>query len=72
MSGSSIDYVCVAAAHITPTRQSSDTLVNDGRWAYCRAGVIEGHEWRRVTPVTIEDLRAQARVLEPAGLSARR
>ncbi|MFN2521191.1 MAG: hypothetical protein ABR525_09115 [Candidatus Limnocylindria bacterium] len=71
MTGSRIDYVCVAAAHNTLTLQSSDTLVQDGRWAYCRAGVIEGHEWRRVTPVTIEELRAQARVLEPAGLSAR-
>ena len=70
MSGSYIDYVCVAAAHSATVRDSSDTLVHDGSWAYCRAGVVEGHQWHRVAPVAIEELRAHA-ALEPAAVSAR-
>ena len=72
MSGSSIDYVCVAVEHGAPARDSSDTLVHDGSWAYCRAGVVEGHLWHRVAPVAIEKLRAQTAALELAGVSARR
>ncbi len=69
MSGSCIDYVCVAAAHLEPAKDSSDTLVNEGSWAYCHAGVIEGHEWRRIAPVTIQELRAQSKVREPVALA---
>ena len=71
VSGSSIEYVCVAATHNAPARESSDTLVHEGTWAYCRAGVVDGHKWQRVAPVAIEVLRAHDVEIEPAGVSGR-
>lgn len=69
MSGCLIDYVCVAPAHLAPSKDSSDTLVHDGSWAYCHAGVLDGHEWRRIAPMTIQELRRQSEVPEEVGLA---
>ena len=64
MSGCEIDYVCVAPAHLTPAKDSSDTLLYNGDWAYCHAGVRDGHEWRRIVPMTIEEVRREREVSE--------
>ena len=64
MTGRDIDYVCVAPTHVASTRQSSDTLIHDGCWAYCYAGVADGHEWRRIAPTPIEELRSDSELPE--------
>lgn len=62
-----IDYVCVASAHLASSSDGSDTLFHDGNWAYCHAGVQESHQWRRIPPTTIEELRHGRDVPEGGG-----
>lgn len=63
-----IDYVCVAPTHLA-SKDSSDTLVHQESWAYCHAGVLRGHEWRRIAPTTIQELRRHSEAREPVSLA---
>lgn len=59
--GGSIQFVCIADAHVTAERRSSsDTLtVVSGRWAYCPFDAKgEGHDWQETDGVTLEVLRS--------------
>lgn len=67
MSGCEIDYVCVASAHLASSSDSSDTLFYDGTWAYCHAGVQESHQWRKIAPLTIDELRRRSEAPEALG-----
>ena len=47
-----IGYLC--AAH-RRTGAGALTIVR-GEWAYCAAGVADGHDWQRVAPTSLLDL----------------
>jgi hypothetical protein len=54
-----VTYICVAVAH--PPRLASldfGLTVHLRQWAFCPAGESEGHEWRSVDGILIEELLA--------------
>ena len=52
-----IEFLCTAQHD---GRGDSSVTLEQGAWAYCPAGVTEGHHWSRIDPTAIEKLRAHA------------
>ena len=53
-----IKFVCRNSAH---QRARSDVYspvtLHEGEWAFCPAGVIDGHTWERIEGATLDGLR---------------
>ena len=58
-----IHFRCTAKNHqddqIKHAQPGSPVTFKDGQWAYCPAGLAEGHEWNAVVPAPLETLRRQ-------------
>lgn len=58
------EFICRASVHRISVERSRTELasaspitVHDGKWAYCSAGATEGHDWRRIAPASLADLK---------------
>lgn len=69
MSGTALHFICEAAQH-QPRRKNQDGLssspltIHEGKWAYCRAGLLTGHEWRAIAPTPFEAIKRHVRELQ--------
>jgi hypothetical protein len=52
-----IEYVC-AAQHAR--REEPSVTLEQGSWAYCSWGASTAHQWTRIDPTAVEDLRSPA------------
>lgn len=52
-----IEHLCASPAHQLPDDVESPIVIYAGRWAYCPAGVAEGHDWRATGGKTLATVR---------------
>lgn len=52
-----IEHLCASPAHQLPDDVESPIVTYAGRWAYCPAGVAEGHDWRATGGKTLATVR---------------
>lgn len=70
MSKTAIHFVCQAALHRLTSVSSrtglamSPLTIHEGKWSYCAAGELSGHEWRAIAPTPFELLKRRVRELE--------
>jgi hypothetical protein len=51
-----IEFVCIWKH---ADRGDSSVTVEQGVWAYCAAGALDGHHWTRIDPTTVETVRSR-------------
>jgi hypothetical protein len=51
-----IEFVCIGKHD---SRGDSSVTVEQGVWAYCAAGAVDGHDWTRIDPTAIETVRSR-------------
>ena len=49
-----IEFVCIWKHE---DRGDSTVTVEQGVWAYCAAGAVDGHHWTRIDPTAVETVR---------------
>ena len=58
MSGALIRFVCRKAEHQRRnTDVSNPVTLHQHEWAFCPAGLSDGHTWERIDDTTLETLR---------------
>ena len=61
METGTVGYICIARAHPARSAPNGTGLtVNQGKWAFCPAGEVSGHEWSRVDGVSLDELTRAA------------
>ena len=51
-----IEFVCIWKHE---DRGDSSVTVEQGVWAYCAAGAVDGHHWTRIEPTAVEMVRSR-------------
>jgi hypothetical protein len=73
METGTVGYMCVAAAHPARSAPNGTGLtVNQGKWAFCPAGEVNGHDWSRVDGVSLDELTRAATTAARASEAAAR
>jgi hypothetical protein len=58
MAGALIRFVCRKTEHQHASRDvTSPVTLHEQEWAFCPAGVTEGHTWERIEGATLDALR---------------
>jgi hypothetical protein len=56
------DFICVEAHEDEDRdRQGPVITVHESLWAFCNSGGYRNHAWQRVSPSTVDEVRALAR-----------
>ena len=61
METGTVGFICIAAAHPARSAPNGTGLtVNAGKWAFCPAGEVTGHQWSAVNPASLDELTRAA------------
>jgi hypothetical protein len=52
-----IEHLCARQEHQLPEDVASPVIVYAGKWGYCPAGPVDGHEWRATGGRTLATVR---------------
>jgi hypothetical protein len=52
-----IEHLCANPEHQIPKDVEHPVVMYAGRWAYCPAGVADGHDWRATGGKTLATVR---------------
>jgi len=59
--GDVVMFLCVAPSHVSAKleRNKQNLTINEGKWAVCPAGLVDGHLWKATPGVRYDDLFAK-------------
>lgn len=73
METGTVGFICTAAQHPARSAPNGTGLTaNAGKWAFCPAGEVSGHEWSRVDAVSLDELTRAATTAARASEAAAR
>ncbi len=52
-----IEYVCGLKHAGEDVNPGPTVTLNQACWAYCRAGGLRAHEWRRISAASVSDIQ---------------